>query len=119
MTKPKILCVDDDEVGLLASQAILADRYDVFIATNGARGLELLVSERPDWVLVDFQMPGMDGANFMLQAKLAGLKANFILLTGLNVGRLDWEGLKPLGLKGHLRKPLAAEMLLEILEGRA
>lgn len=55
----------------------------------------------------------------MLQAKLAGLKANFILLTGLNVGRLDWEGLKPLGLKGHLRKPLAAEMLLEILEGRA
>lgn len=69
--------------------------------------------------LGDYQMPGMDGAQFMLSAKMMGLKAGFILLSGLNVGKLDWQGLSPLGLKGHLRKPLDPDRLNDIIEGRA
>lgn len=118
MAKPKILCVDDDEVVLLAAQAVLGNRYDIQIANNGETGLELMESYRPDWVVVDYQMPGMDGARFMLSAKMMGLKAGFILLTGLQVGKLDWEGLSPLGLKGHLKKPLEVERLIEIIEGQ-
>jgi CheY-like chemotaxis protein len=75
-------------------------------------------SYKPDWVVVDYRMPGMDGARFMLAAKMMGLRAGFILLSGLNVGKLDWESLSPLGLKGHLHKPLVAERLIEIIEGR-
>lgn len=113
----KILCVDDDEVVLLGAQALLGNRFEIFTATSGAAGLELMDSIRPEWVVVDYQMPIMDGARFMLQARQSGHRAKFILLTGLDVGRLDWEGLNPLGLVGHLRKPLDAGRLLEMLEG--
>ncbi len=119
MDKPKILCVDDDETVLLYTQALLGSRCEVAIATTGAAGLELMASFRPDWVVVDYQMPEMDGAQFMLAAKQMGLTAGFILLTGLSVGRLDWEGLSPLGLKGHLKKPLNADKLMEIVEGKS
>ncbi|MDQ3000161.1 MAG: response regulator [Fibrobacterota bacterium] len=118
MEKPKLLCIDDDETVLLYTQALLSARYEIFITTSGDTGLELLASVRPDWVLVDYQMPEMDGARFMLSALQLGLKSSFILLTGLSVGRLDWEGLSPLGLKGHLKKPLDPVKLIEIIEGR-
>jgi DNA-binding response OmpR family regulator len=72
---------------------------------------------RNPWVVVDYQMPNMDGARFMLKARQSGHRAKFILLTGLDVGRLDWEGLNPLGLVGHLHKPLDAGRLVEMLEG--
>ncbi len=114
----KILCVDDDEIVLLAAQAVLGKHFEVQVAANGAAGLEALASFRPDWVVVDYQMPEMDGARFMLEAKQMGLKASFVLLTGLSVGRLDWEGLSPLGLKGHLKKPLDPDKLMDIIHGR-
>lgn len=118
MDKRKILCVDDDETVLLYTQALLGTRFDVEVATNGPTGLRLMTETRPDWVVVDYQMPGMDGANFMLSAKMLGLSAEFILLTGLNAGKVDWEGLRPLGLKGHLKKPLEADRLVALIEGR-
>lgn len=112
----KILCVDDDEIVLLASQAILGKHYTTKLARNGVEGLEALKLFQPDWVIVDYNMPMMDGARFMLEARLLGIQASFILLTELNVGELDWEGLSPLGLKGFLRKPFDLDKLLDIIE---
>lgn len=117
--KPRILCVDDDETVLLYTQILLGARFDVSIAASGAAGLDLMATLRPDWVVVDYQMPGMDGPMFMKAARASGLNADFILLTGLEAGELDWEGLSPLGLKGHMKKPLEPDRLAAIIEGRA
>ena len=116
--KPKVLCVDDDQTVLLYTQVLLGARFDISIAESGPAGLVQMASLRPDWVVVDYQMPGMDGPGFLRAAKAAGLHAQFILLTGLSAGNLDWEGLSPLGLKGHLSKPLDGDRLAGIIAGR-
>jgi CheY-like chemotaxis protein len=62
MGKPKILCIDDEETGLLVRKLILeAEGFEVAIATDGRRGLELFAGSRFDLVLLDHSMPGMSG----------------------------------------------------------
>src|SRR4051794_16378292 len=59
---PKILVVDDiqDNVKLLAYE--LADAgYEVAVAYSGAQALESVAAQRPDCILLDVMMPGMDG----------------------------------------------------------
>jgi DNA-binding response OmpR family regulator len=60
--KNKILLVDDDTTLLnLLSQFLSDSGYDVFSAPTGSEGLKLAYQERPDLVLLDVMMPGMDG----------------------------------------------------------
>ncbi|MCK2086854.1 diguanylate cyclase [Thauera aromatica] len=58
---PTILTVDDSPANLAAIAAILADGYDVRVATSGEQALELADQLRPDLILLDVMMPGLDG----------------------------------------------------------
>jgi two-component system KDP operon response regulator KdpE len=59
---PSVLAVDDEPHVLQALSALLESRnYRVRTAPSGALALELLATERPDAVLLDLAMPGMDG----------------------------------------------------------
>lgn len=58
----KILVVDDDPVNLKLAVFVLKKAgYEVHSATGGAEGVELATAHLPDLVLMDIQMPGMDG----------------------------------------------------------
>jgi DNA-binding response OmpR family regulator len=58
----KILVVDDEEhQRMLYAQEFEADGYEVIDAENGHVALEKAASERPDIVILDICMPGMDG----------------------------------------------------------
>lgn len=58
----KVLVVEDDEVLLAALRTVLTSAgLAVFEAKNGAEGLEVAHSERPDLILLDILMPVMDG----------------------------------------------------------
>jgi putative two-component system response regulator len=58
----KVLIVDDDLLQRKLAQAILeGPRYEVFEASNGQEGLDLIQREEFDAVVLDRQMPGMDG----------------------------------------------------------
>lgn len=60
--RPKILAVDDTPVNLRVLEAMLTPRgYDVITAASGAEALEKIRTERPDLVLSDIVMPGMNG----------------------------------------------------------
>lgn len=60
-----VLVVDDDPRSLKLMSIVLGKAgYRVLTAGDGARGLERLVAERPDLVIVDLLMPGMDGLEF-------------------------------------------------------
>jgi class 3 adenylate cyclase/CheY-like chemotaxis protein len=59
---PRILAVDDTPHNIKLLEAVLVPRgYEVIAATNGREALERVATERPDLVLLDVVMPGMDG----------------------------------------------------------
>jgi two-component system sensor histidine kinase/response regulator len=60
--KPKILIIDDEEVVLdSCTQILKGSNYQVSIALDGAKGLELVEASHPDLVFVDLKMPGISG----------------------------------------------------------
>lgn len=58
----RILLVEDEPVNIQAVSGILKDQgYQVSVATSGAKALEVLTRVKPDLILLDVMMPGMDG----------------------------------------------------------
>lgn len=59
--RAKILLVDDQALNIqVLYQAFSAD-HDLCMATSGAQALEVCASQQPDLILLDIEMPGMDG----------------------------------------------------------
>lgn len=64
----KVLCIEDDLDMIDYIKLILGKAgYEVIGADGGARGLEAMRQEKPDLVLLDLMMPGMDGAEVLLR----------------------------------------------------
>jgi CheY-like chemotaxis protein len=62
MPRKKILLVDDSQTVLMMEKMLLArQQYDIVTAKNGAEGVEQARAHRPDLILMDVVMPGMDG----------------------------------------------------------
>ena len=60
--KPTILCIDDHWNGLIGRKMLLEKcGYEVLEATDGNEGLKLFLSHSVDAVVLDYQMPGMNG----------------------------------------------------------
>jgi len=58
----KILLVEDNELNRdMLSRRLTRRGYTVVVAEDGERGLELIHAERPDLVLMDMSLPGIDG----------------------------------------------------------
>ncbi len=71
MSKKKILLIDDEEdfSTLLKLNIDKATEYEVLVANSGEAGLELVKKHRPDLVLLDIMMPGMDGMETLEKIK--------------------------------------------------
>ena len=61
MASKLILIVDDTPTNLGVVSGVLKDLYRTKVATNGEKALVLAASEKPDLILLDVMMPGMDG----------------------------------------------------------
>jgi len=58
----RILIIDDSPTSRMAQQVIVREAgYEIFTAENAEKGIALARAERPDLVLLDVMMPGMDG----------------------------------------------------------
>jgi PAS domain S-box-containing protein len=89
---PKILLVDDNPVDRELTASLLASKYTVLCAENATLGLEVFRGERPDCVLLDHHMPGLEGLDALVQFVKAG--AVVIMLTGSGTDRLAAEAFK-------------------------
>lgn len=61
----KVLMIDDDAMMIRAIAKLLAPKYKVIAATSGAAGLAMMESASPDAVLLDYEMPGFNGAQIL------------------------------------------------------
>lgn len=59
--RKKILVVDDSPLMLRNLKNILDETYKVFLATSGQQALKMIPQKEPDLILLDYEMPGMDG----------------------------------------------------------
>jgi two-component system, NtrC family, response regulator AtoC len=108
----KVLVVDDD-AGLRKSLTlILKDAgYEVRTAPDAEQGLEMAKGERPDMILVDVRMPGMDGLGFVETYKKEGGEAPVLVMTAYGGMDLAVEAMKR-GAYDYLPKPFGGEEVL-------
>lgn len=59
--KKKLLVVDDSPLMLRNLKSLLEDYYTLFLATSGEQALKFIPTKNPDLVLLDYEMPGMNG----------------------------------------------------------
>ena len=104
----KILVVDDDPRNLRLAVSVLEQAgHEVLSAEGGAEGVEAALAHAPDLVLMDMQMPGMDGASALrrLRAEPRTAALKVVALTALAM-KGDRERLLAEGLDGYLEKPI-------------
>jgi len=84
--KKTILCIDDDEAMLRYERALLEKSgYAVLTAASGSQALRLVAMCKCDAVLLDFEMPGMNGHEVASKIKLVRPELMVILLSGSDV----------------------------------
>ena len=78
---PKILLVEDNEMNRdMLSRRLVRGGYEVAVAEDGARGVEMATSDRPDLILMDMSLPVIDGWEATRRIK-AACKIPIIALT--------------------------------------
>lgn len=66
MTKVKVLIIDDEEAIIkLVTSYLRPEGYDIYTATNGVAGLQAFRAFKPDLVVLDVMLPGMDGIELL------------------------------------------------------
>ncbi|MFA5104992.1 MAG: response regulator [Candidatus Margulisiibacteriota bacterium] len=113
--QPKILMADD-EINILAlsGEALKQQGYDVITASNGIMALEKAVAEKPDLVILDRQMPGMNGLEVCKNIReTAGLRdVPVIFLTGQDSKPEIMQGYSE-GANEYITKPFNLNELIE------
>jgi DNA-binding response OmpR family regulator len=102
----KIAIIEDDPViSQMYRMKFEADGFDVQLANNGKRGVELVEAFAPDIILLDLQMPEMDGAEALaiMRKNDWGRNVPVIILTNIGEEEAPKE-LKALGIHSYIVK---------------
>lgn len=116
--KGTILYVEDNpDNRMLVRRILLSEDYSLLEATNASEALEVLKSNKPDLILMDINMPDVDGYTLTAQIKkMPGFESVPILALTANVMRGDREKVLEAGCDGYIQKPLDFDELLNEVE---
>ena len=117
-TGRRILVVEDNEINLQVILAMLSiHKYEVAIAKNGREALELAQSFKPELVLMDMQMPVMNGFEATRQLRaISGFREIPIIALTASTGVEAIKQQKAAGCTAHLAKPFDLKTLRYILK---
>jgi DNA-binding NtrC family response regulator len=115
MKKAKILIIDDERNTREGLKKALAYKYEVFLAEDGNRGMEILQQETIDMVLTDLRMPGMDGMTFIKRASSHEDAPLIIMLTAYGSVQTAVDAMK-VGAYDYLTKPVNLDNLEMLVE---
>lgn len=108
-----ILVVDDDKTNLALAQKILGSQYRIAASTSGAAALKYLESHRPDLILLDINMPEMDGFEVMecLRSDINTEMIPVIFLTADSLAETEIKCFQ-MGAMDFVTKPFVPDILL-------
>ena len=113
-TKPQVMVVDDNVVNLQIARKALSDIYTIIPVTSGKMALTLLEKGLPSLILLDIDMPEMDGFETIRQIKNNVVTEHIpiIFLTAINDSGSELEGLQ-LGAVDYITKPFSVPLLVQ------
>ena len=119
-TPPLILLVDDDpQIRDLFGTKLKSSGFAIMEAKEGAEALEVALREKPDLILLDVLMPGMDGAKTLLELKgdPATKAIPVFILTSLQDRPEDISYAKESGAVDFINKDVDFEELIKKIKG--
>jgi two-component system cell cycle response regulator DivK len=118
LNKGTILYVEDNpDNRTLVRRILLSEDYSLIEATNAYDAIEILRGTRPDLILMDINMPDMDGYTLTTKIKsMSGFERVPILALTANVMRGDKEKTLEAGCDGYIQKPLDIDQLVREVE---
>jgi CheY-like chemotaxis protein len=120
MTKPRIVAIDDEVefIDMLENYFGLRG-YEINVAVRGAKGIEVVKEKKPDVVLMDLKMPGIDGDEVLKLLKSMEPAPKIIFITAYDDGGKTKARLLKMGAYACLDKPISSLRDLEETVNRA
>jgi two-component system cell cycle response regulator DivK len=116
--KGTILYVEDNpDNRMLVRRVLLSEQYALLEATSAGQALDVLQTSRPDLILMDINMPDMDGYTLTTRIKsMSGFEQIPIVAITANVMRGDREKTLEAGCDGYIQKPIDIDQLTREIE---
>lgn len=113
----KLLIVDDeDDVRDFASNFFRKRKIEVITAANGEEAVEIVEKEKPDLILLDILMTGINGIQALEAIRTFDKNVKVIMVTGAKPEDNEaFNRCRELGAYGYIRKPLKLDELEEIV----
>ena len=116
VTKKILIADDEEDIIDFLKTSLEMNGYSVVSTSRGSKVSQLIKENRPDLLITDVHMPGMDGYSLMLELsqkqETAGMPV--IVMTGLAATRLLFEKIKQV--KHFITKPFEAEKMLQVVK---
>jgi CheY-like chemotaxis protein len=109
-----ILIVEDNEDNLtMLDYLIRAHGYATLLARDGADGVRIATLQRPELILLDIRMPGMDGYDVAAAIRRTpGLEQTWIIAVTASVMDSDLDAITAAGFDGYVGKPIDPETFM-------
>ena len=120
MKKRKILTIDDEADFTAVIKNYFSLRgYEVFTAVRGEAGLEIVKKEKPDVILIDFKLPGIDGDQILKDIQKIHPQGKTIMITAFKDEGQTKKRFLETGIYAYFEKPINSFKELEEVVSRA
>lgn len=116
--QPVILVVDDIATNIALVKAMLRNKnYEVISAQSGAQALKIAGEKRPDIIILDIMMPGMDGYEVLarLRSNVETKDIKVVMLSAISKEE-DIQKAMELGADDYITKPIVVKKLHDALD---
>jgi len=115
---PRILIIEDNPDNMITINAIISPEYEVLKSVDGETGLKKFVDEKPDLVLLDISLPGMDGFEVIHQIRNSGMFNDIpVIAVTARAMKEDKEMIMAAGFDEYITKPVDRDLLLKAIKG--